>query len=204
MMKNGYMNEVIKCIKERRSIRNFLDKKIPKEIIEEIIEAGKYAPSAEDRQPWKFIVVTKKELIQELSNEIKKQIKRILDKKRKWKKKFKELEDERLVLFLKAIANSKEDVIFYNAPLVIFIICEDEIFNDESCVCCAQNMMLSAWSMGIGSCWIGFAKFLEANEEVMERLEIPEGHHISACIVFGYPAKVPKATIRKPTFIKWF
>ncbi len=198
-------NAVIKCIKERRSIRNYLDKEIPKEIIEEIISAGKYAPSAEDRQPWKFIVITNRDLINELSNEVKKQISEILKKKKKWKKKYRELEDERAVLFLKAVSSSKQDVIFYNAPVIIFILTEEGAFNDESCACCAENMMLSAWSTGIGSCWIGFAKFLEMNEEAMKKIGVPEGYHISACLIFGYPEKVPKATIRKPTadIIKW-
>ena len=198
-------NEVIKCIKERRSIRNYLDKPLPKEIIEEIILAGRYAPSAENRQPWRFIVITNKQLINELSLRVKKQIAKILEKRGKWKKKFKELEDERLVLFLKAISNSKEDVVFYDAPALIFIIAKDEIFNLESCACCAENMMLAAWSLGIGSCWIGLANFLELDEEAMEKIGMPTGYKIMACIIFGYPMKIPKATIRNPSsdVIKW-
>ncbi len=199
------MNEVIKCIKERRSIRNYLDKEVPKEIIEEIIEAGKYAPSAENRQPWKFIVITDKVLIKELSEEIKKQIGTMLKQRRKWKRKFKELEDKEVLTFLQAVAMAKKDIIFYEAPVVIFIVTEDEMFNDESCACCAQNMMLAAWSMGIGSCWIGFAKFLEGNKKMMEKIGVPEGHHISACLIFGYPASVPKPQLRNPMadVIKW-
>lgn len=198
-------NEVMKCIKERRSIRNYLVKDVPKEIIEEIILAGKYAPSAENRQPWRFIVITNREFIKELSEKVKEQIKKLLKKKRRWKKRFKELEDERLILFLQAIANSKEDVVFHNAPVVIFIITKDEAFNDESCACCAENMMLYAWSIGIGSCWIGLAKFLELDEKVMEGLNVPKEYHVSACLTFGYPAKIPKAPIRNPSadVIKW-
>lgn len=193
------------CIKQRRSIRNYLDKKIPKEIIEEIILAGRYAPSGENKQPWRFVVITNREVIKELSDIIKEEIKKVLRRRRKWKRKFKELEDEQLVLFLKAVANSKKDVIFHDAPAIIFIIAKDELFNRESCAGCAQNMMLFAWSIGIGSCWIGLAKFLELNKEAMEKIGISKDYHIFSCLVFGYPAKIPKAPIRNPyaDVIKW-
>lgn len=198
-------NEVISCIKTRRSIRNYSERNLPKEIIEEIINAGKYAPSAEDRQPWRFIVITKREFIKKLSEEVKRQIEKVLKNKRKWKKKFNELNDNRMILFLSAVAKSKRDSIFFDAPAVIFIVTDEMMFNDESCACCAQNMMLSAWSMGIGSCWIGFARFLELNNEIMKEIGIPEGYHISACLTFGYPEKIPKPSMRKPTadVIKW-
>jgi len=198
--------EVIKCIKSRRSIRNYREEALPKETIEKIIEAGKYAPSAENRQPWKFVVITNKELMKELSEETKKQIEWILKKRRKFRKKYKELEERETLLFLQAVAKSSKDVIFHEAPVVIFIITEDRAFNDESCACAAENMMLAAWSMGIGSCWIGFAKFLEMNEEAREKIGVPSNHHIASCIVFGYPEKVPKKPLpRKPTsgIMKW-
>lgn len=198
-------NEVISCIKTRRSIRSYSEKKLAREVIEEIINAGKYAPSAEDRQPWRFIVITNRDFIKKLSEEVKRQIEKVLKNKRKWRKKFNELNDNRMILFLSAVVKSKRDSIFFDAPAVIFIVTDEMMFNDESCACCAQNMMLSAWSMGIGSCWIGFARFLELNRSIIEEIGVPEGYHISACLTFGYPEKVPKPSMRKPTadVIKW-
>ncbi len=198
-------NEIIKCIKERRSIRRFKDDEIPKEIIEEIIEAARYAPSPENRQPWRFIVVTNRHRIKELSNEVKKQIKKILKNKWRWKRKYPELKENDLLLFLRAVANSSKDIIFYNAPAVIFTITKPLTFNTEACSCAAQNIMLAAWSLGIGTCWIGFAKFLEQDEDAMKELGVPSGYTIAACIAMGYPARVPKALPRKPLagIIKW-
>ena len=197
-------NEVLRCIKGRRSIRNYENNEIPKEIMEEIITAGRYAPSAENRQPWKFIVVTNREEIKRLSEETKKQIGKILKQRRKWKRKYRELNDEQTLMFLRAVAFSENDTIFHDAPAVVFILTDDEIFNDESCACAAQNMMLAAHSMGIGSCWIGFAKFIE-NSEMMKEAGMPEGHHISACLTLGYAKSISKASPRKPTsdVIKW-
>ncbi|KAA0003741.1 MAG: nitroreductase family protein [Thermoplasmata archaeon] len=198
-------NEIIKCIKERRSIRNFEEKKLPEDVIESIIEAGKYAPSPENRQPWRFIVVTNRQKIKELSGEIKKQIKKILKNKWKWQRRYPELKEADTLLFLKVVANSSKDIIFYDAPAVIFIITKPLVFNIEACSCAAQNMMLAAWSMSVGSCWIGFAKFLELNKEIMQDIGVPEGYVIASCLAFGYPARIPKAAIRKPMtgIINW-
>ena len=198
--------EVIECIKSRRSIRNYRDEALPKEIIEKIIEAGRYAPSAENRQPWRFVVITNKALIKELSEKTKKEIAGMLRRKRKFRKKYPGLDDRQTLLFFQAVANSSRDVIFHDAPAVVFIITENKAFYDESCACAAENMMLAAWSMGIGSCWIGFAKFLEMNREAREKIGLPADHHIAACLVFGYPEKVPKKALpRNPMagIIKW-
>ena len=60
------MNETIKSIKERRSIRKYKDREIPKEILEELVDCGRLAPSARNVQPWEFIVVTEKETLKML------------------------------------------------------------------------------------------------------------------------------------------
>ncbi|MGC9002341.1 MAG: nitroreductase family protein [Dictyoglomus sp.] len=56
------MNETIKTIKSRVSVRKFLEKEVPKEILEDLIDCGRLAPSGYNRQPWIFLVVTDKEL----------------------------------------------------------------------------------------------------------------------------------------------
>ena len=199
-------NEVIKNIMERRSIRNYKDETVDKEILKQIIQAGRYAPSAKNRQPWKFIVITKKDLIQELSSQIKTELKKLL-KKRIIKKLFhKELRERETLDFLAVTAFSKEDVIFYNAPALVLILTEDKLFYDESCACCAENMMLAAHSLGVGSCWIGFASALGLNKQTMEKIGVPEKHHISAAIVFGYPKKKTKNPPMRKVYsdiIKW-
>ena len=198
-------NEVITCIKGRRSVRSYTDIAITKENVDTIITAGKYAPSAENRQPWKFIIISDKKTIDDLSKEVKQQIHNVMAHRRKWKRRFPEASNNETAFFLNTIASSQQDIIFFNAPLIILIITDNLVFNDESCAAAAQNMMIAAWSLGIGSCWIGFAKFLELNIDVMHRLGVPEGYHISACIVFGYAEHVSKASLRKPTadIIRW-
>ena len=199
-------NTIIKNIKERRSIRNFEEKKIDKEELKEIIQAGKYAPSATNDQPWKFIVITKKEMIQDLSNQIREELKKLL----KWrfikKIKIKQLRNIDILKFIFVVAFSKTDMIFFNAPALVLILTQDKLFYDGSCACCAQNMMLAANSIGIGSCWIGFASVLGLNKKILENIGIPDNYHISAAIIFGYPReKKIRVSIRKigSDIIKW-
>jgi len=191
-------NDLIKIIKERRSVRRFTQDPVDKEVIREIIQAGRYAPSAENSQPWKFIVITNTDEIQQLSRRIKEELQKLI--KRRWIARFslKELKDEDTLRFLYAVSCTKEDTIFFHAPVLVFIITKDRLMYDESCACCAQNMMLAAHALGIGSCWIGFASALGLSPEMLTRLGVPETYHISAALVFGHPQEKPKkASIRK-------
>jgi len=191
-------NDLIKIIKERRSVRRFTQDPVDKEVIREIIQAGRYAPSAENSQPWKFIVITNTDEIQQLSRRIKEELQKLI--KRRWIARFslKELKDKDTLRFLYAVSCTKEDTIFFHAPVLVFIITKDRLMYDESCACCAQNMMLAAHALGIGSCWIGFASALGLSPEMLTRLGVPETYHISAALVFGHPQEKPKkASIRK-------
>lgn len=191
-------NEFIKLIKERRSIRSYTDEKVDKELISEIIQAGRYAPSADNDQPWKFIVITKKEFIKYIASEIKSQLLSILKKKSILKYKFKELKDEKVVQLLGGAALAKIDIIFFNAPVLVFIITKDHLFYNESCSCCAQNMMLAAHSLDLGSCWIGFASVLGMRKEILKKIGVPDNYHIAAALIFGHPKeKSKKPSIRK-------
>nr|MCK4929784.1 nitroreductase family protein [Nanoarchaeota archaeon] len=62
------MNEVIRAIKKRRSYRSYQDKEISKDILEEIIDCARLAPSANNIQPWEFVVVTDKEILKKIAS----------------------------------------------------------------------------------------------------------------------------------------
>jgi nitroreductase len=63
----------------------------------------------------------------------------------------------------------------------------------------AQNMMLAAFTLGIGSCWIGTAVGLANSPKVKAELEVPEDHEVHAAIIFGYPkGGFPKAPEKRP------
>lgn len=181
------MNPVIEAITKRRSIRKYLDKPVPKEIIDTILNTVVMSPSAMNRQPWRFIVIENKEKIQELSAIVKKQMGLL-----------------GYALRFTEIIQSKKDTIFYNAPLLIIIAAEkDDKWNKINCGIIAQSMFLTAYSLGLGSCYIGFANTLNNDPDTLRELKVPENHEIISPIIFGYPADTKEPPKREPKVINW-
>lgn len=169
------MNEVIKNILDRRSIRQYKDEMIPKEILEQIIEAGTYAPSGMGMQSPIIIAITNKEIRDRLSK-------------------------------LNAKIMGKEDTDpFYGAPVVLVVLADKKIptyIYDGSLV--MQNLMLSANSLNVSSCWIHRAKEefeTEEGKEILKSLGI-EGDYegIGHCIL-GYSDSEAKAKPRKDKYV---
>jgi len=190
------MNEVINNIKNRRSIRKYLDKKIPTQIIHELIDSATYAPSSHNKQPWEFVVIRNKKQIDTLSDDI-----------NKWFKTFVTIgtplsfirEIKRSVAEMRKRVESEKDLFFYHAPLVIILHASKKQFIAQDLSCAAQNMMLAARSLDIGSCWIGFADIVfNRSNKLKKKLGIPLSHQVVATLAFGYPMKFPsKALPRK-------
>jgi len=181
------MNEIIKTIKERRAIRAFKDRPIEKEKIQQIIEAGTWAPSARNLQPWKFIIVTNRQLIKEMGVRIQEKV----------------IGNARYS-FVKERAKTNEDAIFYSAPLVIFIFGdENNKWSTIDCSLTAQNMMLAAHSLGIGSCPIGMARFVKDERDIIKELDFPEDYELVLTIAFGYPDEKPEPKERNKNVVKW-
>jgi nitroreductase len=198
--------DFIDCMKSRRSIRKYSSDLVDKETIEQIIQAGKYAPSAKNTQPWRFIVITNKDMINTLSNEVKLVIRRLL----KWRfiHRFRhhELREIETLQFLFSVSSMTQDSVFFQAPVVIFIVSEKKGFYDESCACCAQNMMLAAHALGIGSCWVGLGHFIGLNKGLMQTIGVPGKYHIAACLIFGHSEQTSGIPLmRKPCsdVIRW-
>ena len=192
-------NPVIDAIKQRRSIRKFINKPLEKEMLEQIILAGRYAPSAKNDQPWRFIVITKPEKIHWLSLQVQQAIKHVLKKRFVLQFFYKQLRKKETLAFLYDVAMAPKDEIFFEAPALILILTKKNQFYDESCACCAQNMMLAAHFLGIGSCWIGFTSFLNSNRWVLDEIKVPRGYHISAALILGYSNEQSiKVPLRKP------
>ncbi len=153
--------EFIEVIKSRQSIRNFLDKPIPENILGEIFEAGRLAPSAQNRQCWQYIAVNDKQIIKALA----------LKSGMIGKVNF-FIKDAPLILI--ATANPKDSIVMNNQHYYLVDVAIS-----------FQQMMLTAWNYGIGSCWL--AAFNES--KVREILNIPKDIKIIALSPFGYPKK---------------
>lgn len=185
------MNEVIKTIFERRAVRKYKDKPVSKEIIEQLLDVGRMAPSAINKQPWKFYVVTSKEDIQLFSREIVKVgLKSIpsLGIKNVAKAVVSGITHlSHGIDFLKA-----KDPVFHGAPVVIFITApKDNEWAGLDIGMCSQNIMLAAKSLGLDSCPVGFGKFIEKAKDY-SKLNIPSTDQVHLAIIIGYGDESPE------------
>lgn len=186
---------ILSTIYTRRAVRKYKAKSVDKKLIEQLLAAGRMAPSAMNRQPWKFYVVTNKEIIHKLSGDIA-------------KKAFKETVRKGMKGVLKTLSalfhfvgsfdlSTFHDPVFYGAPVVIFITAPN---NNEwaqlDIGMCAQNIMLTAKSIGLDTCPIGFGKFVEHTKHSY-LLNIPETESVQLSIIVGYGEEKPPAHERK-------
>ncbi|MCJ7444312.1 MAG: nitroreductase family protein [Methanotrichaceae archaeon] len=102
---------------------------------------------------------------------------------------------------------SKKGTIFYGAPLLILLCVprkeEWRTINLLDCGLAAQNMFLVAYQEGMGSCFIGFACFLNQDPKLLIQLGVPEDHEVIAPMIFGYPAENPRSKPREVKILKW-
>jgi nitroreductase len=173
------VNDVFENIYLRRSVRDYKPDDVPDDIIRELIRAGTYAPSAVNTQPWRFVVIKNREIIDRLSERAKKLWLDSVDKSSN--PEIKRLEN---------IMKMPEFNIFYNAPVLILIFATPDAYSPQyDCASAAENMMLAAKSLGIGSCWIGFGMPLSSDHDILVELKVPEDYHLMVPLIFGYPVK---------------
>jgi nitroreductase len=189
------MNTVIDTIRKRRSVRSYESKPIYKDIVNTIIEAGNEAPSSMNSQPWRFVVVEDKEIHQKLLQIALPNAKKIFDS-------IKEKDPTRYASIMKRFDES-EDPIYYSAPVIIFVIGRG-IYADHSCPLACENMMLAAYSLGLGSCWVGLGSMIVDNPEARKLLDLKDDEKIFGPIVMGHPKINPERPQKKQPEVKWF
>ena len=186
------MNKVIETIMNRRSVRHYDSKPIPKEILHVIINAGNDAPSGMNMQNWRFVVAQDEAFKNKL-------LSLAIPRYKKWMEKAsQEFNDIR-----KEIEAATNDPIYYNAPVIIFIIGSGVTSDFDTPLVC-QNMMLAARSFDIGSCWVYFGQLPLDDAEVREELELKEDEKVYGPILLGYPkGDFPQSPKKKEPKIKW-
>lgn len=186
-------NCVIENIKKRRSVREYTEKEVSEDDIKTIIDAGIHAPSGFDSQPWFFVVVKNREMMKRMSDHCKPRLLAMLE----------EATNDAAVEFKKELEKD-EFHIFYDAPVLVIVLGNNaDATVDYDCALCAENMMLAAHSMGIGSCWIGTGCFIQDNPEILEELGITPDYRVIAPIVFGYPVTGPEEIPKKEPEVVW-
>ncbi len=170
---NDMKNEVIENMMARRSIRKYKAETVDRETLTKIMECGINAPSGQNKQSWEVRIVDNPELLNEMSE---------------------------------AMAASHPDTpfakeCFRGAPVMVFIARDPSYdFSAYDCGLLAQNIMLSAWSLGVGSVCLGSpVRFLTDNDickPYVERLGFSDGYEFCLCIGLGYADEAPEAKPR--------
>ena len=86
-----------------------------------------------------------------------------------------------------------KDVIYYNAPVILFVI--GPANNAQSCILACENIMIAAQSLDIGSCYVGFGAMVKDNPEVTQTLELKDDEAIYGPILLGYPKTNPNPAV---------
>jgi nitroreductase len=166
------MNGTLTDIRNRRSTRIFLQEQIKEEELQEILEAGIYAPSATNKQPWHFTVIQNKDLLDRLNDS------------------FKEAARKSDNEYVSKVGKNEKFHVFYNSPTVILVSGdESNYYATVDCAAATENMLIAAESLKIGSCWIGFIAHLLNSEEgtgYVKELGIPEGFKQFHAVALGY------------------
>ena len=154
------MNEVMKAILGRRSIRKFKEDPIPEEILQDLAEAALHAPSGMGKKTWHFVVLTNADLIKKLADVIGKELGR------------------------------ENYDMYKPAALLIPSNERDSRYGKEDNACALENIFLAAYSYGVGSVWINQLQGICDSENirpVLNEIGVPEDHVVYGMAALGYP-----------------
>jgi len=178
-------NSTVETIMNRRSIRSYKAEQIKQEELDIILECGINAPSARNLQPWAIRVIQSEDMINELNHDYNNFMKKAS---------------------LTASSNTSENHVLFGAPTFILIAGDtSKAYAQNDCGMLAQNMLLAAESMGIGTCVLGgIVRFINSPQGnyFRKKLDLPNNYQLFIGIVMGYKNEYPSAKPREKTKIK--
>lgn len=174
-------NEVVNTVLQRRSIRKYKPQPVEKDKMAQIVECGVYAPNGKGLQSWEVRIVDDPGLLSEI--------------------------DSAYTRFTgKSRAGSPQKAA-YGAPVLVFIAYDTTYdLSQVDCGLLGGNMMLSAQSLGIGSCCLGgICRFINSPEGsgILKRLDFSDTHKLLYAIAFGYPDETPEAKPRNMDKVRY-
>jgi nitroreductase/NAD-dependent dihydropyrimidine dehydrogenase PreA subunit len=210
--------QLMYLVRARRSTRKYKGDPVPKRLLEQVIEAARYAPTGANMQSMHFTVVEDPEKIGAIQARV---VKNLDGRVGEWealaeahetegapipeelkirvevRHRYRELVDK---------AQSGRDVIFYDAPVVIFLHSDPTgVTPKDDANLMAMGMMLMAESLGLGTCLIGLLNAAAvADERIGELIGLPRGHQVQTSMILGYPAvEFSRAPGRRATRVSW-
>ena len=192
--------EALEAILTRRSTRKYKETVPDRDLIEKVIEAGRYAPSGHNNQTTHFMVFTDKAVLDELAGLVKGEFAKM------------EKTDGMYISLERCIVASKRGsfIFHYNAPVFIAVSNKKGYGNAMADSACAlENMMIAANALNLGSCWINQLHWLDENEVIrafMLKHGLNEDETITGGLILGYPEEgLPNRTMteRRGNPVTW-
>lgn len=175
----------------RRSTRKYLDKEVSQELLEKIIETGRYAPSGGNSQSNHFLVIQNKQIIDHLV----KMVERAFSQMEITENMYRSLQN--------SINLSKKGgyVFCYNAPVLIIVANKKDYGNNQAdCALALENMMLEANELDLGSCYINQLKWFNEDQKILSYLQslgMNEDERVYGSLIVGYPDTNDGKPLRK-------
>jgi len=196
---------ILRILRARRSVRALKPDPVPRELIVEVLDAARWAPSAHNAQPWRFVVITSDAVKQELATKMAEAWRQDLASDGVPEQQIKELTEASVRRFT-------------SAPVLVLACLTMEgmhsypderrreaehIMAVQSVAAAIQNMLLAAHALGLGACW--FCAPLFCPDVVRSVLKLPGDLEPQALIALGFPAEEPRPPPRKPLseVVRW-
>jgi nitroreductase len=180
--------DFLEGLRTRRACREFTGQPVSRDQIGHLIELARLAPSAMNRQPWAFAALQGTQRLHELSIQAHKAALEFL------------LTDSPL----RSHALDPHFDLFHGAAALVVVCATDgESQSAEDCCLAGHTLMLAAHAMGLGTCWIGFARPWLSDDAVKRSLGIPPVLYPVAPIIIGHPARSDQFSERSPAKIVW-
>jgi len=213
-------NALEEIIYRRRSVRFYKKRQVPEYLVRRLLETARFAPSSGNAQPWKFIVVQDQKMIAEMTRDVISFCRLVMrfigymggrNLLKEWTAKlFQRLMNNMLhpipFVALKLIAEEKLGL-WHGAPTVIIILTDSRCPGDPAVDVgiAGQNLVLTAHSYGLGTCWVSFCTPIAMMPKWRKRLGIKYPYKLVTSVALGYPRGNPDNYVsRETTALDWF
>lgn len=164
--------QMANMLRSRRSVRSYKQEHVPREMLLELLELTRWAPTARNQQNVRWLVVPTREKVRELAEMV-----------ADW------LRESNLMPAVLERWDAGKDILLRDAPALVAAHAPEESYRPEvDCTIALTTLELAAPALGLGACWAGF--FMNAavqHAPLRDRLSLPEGHKIFGALMLGYP-----------------
>jgi nitroreductase len=194
----------MKVIQERRSIREYTEEPVSEKDLAQILEAARWAPSGENAQPWRFVVVKDPDMRMKVGQLAGGGSGRRFTAEfvtNKMQARFASLQDEeKKKAAFEKLTSGQVSVSLAYAPVVIIVCGKKDVWDTPYDTSAAmENMLLMVTALGLGACWYIAPCFDARDEERLKKIfEIPAGFKAVSIIAIGHPSRPHKPRPRLP------